>query len=339
MSIQDSFNLEIIKAQRDLSTYQYMCERNALRILLLGYGVNEPLLWMRCGLFLFDEEFSKTGKFSTFFTRPMLDTQALTILGDLKEKLGWEEIDNHLERGFPVFVSVDVYYMPYKCSTYFHDSHGAHIVMLMDKSKCGYLLLDWYHPDYFYGEVSKEELTAARTSSNDKNKINVFSGHPINASYRLLHIEKLPTNFNLLQCVSNTLFLSVNFLTKSTGALFLFEKVHQVMPEWLNTPGSLEYQNAIESFFFFDLEIKLLLLYFEKLSGSKLFIKLHPDILYNIVKQIQCSEELLKNKLLFVFRKNKPLDSATWLKLLGELINQLSLYCENTLKLLKELKG
>lgn len=334
-----SLNLEIIMEQRNLSMYQYMCERNALRNLLMGYGIIEPLLLMRCGLFLSDKEFSKTGSFSTLFTRPMLDTQALPILGELKEELAWEEIDSHLTRGFPVFISVDVYYMPYKTETYYHKSHGAHIVLLTEKSERGYIVLDWYHQDYFYSDISKDDLTLARTSTNEKNKISVFSGFPINSSYRLLHIDRLPSHVDLHLCVSNTLLLSINFLTKSTGPLIFFEKAHQVTPVWLNIPGDIGYQNAIESFFFFDLEIKLLLIYFEKLSDSNLFSKLHLEILQVNIIQMQHAEELIKNKLLFAYRKNKSLDTIIWQTLLKDLVSQITIYCENTLKFIKELKG
>lgn len=332
-------NLEKIMRQRDLSMYQYMCERNAMRILLMGYNIEEPLLWMRCGLYLCDEGFSETGRFSTFFSRPMLDTQTLPILGETKEALAWDEIDMHLKQEFPVFISVDVFDMPYKKGTYYHDSHGAHVVLLMGKNVDGYYVLDWYHPDYFYGEVSKEVLTIARTSKNEENKISVFSGFPINSCFKLLHMDKLPVHFNVEQCISNNLFLSVNYLTKATGALYFFEKARKSIPHWVSIPGNIAYQNAIESFFFFDLEIKLLILYWGKLIDSNLFSKLHPERICDIILQMHHSEELLKNKLLFALRRNKSLDSNTWELLLGDLISKITLYCETILNFLKELKG
>jgi hypothetical protein len=339
MSIQDSFNIEIIKKQRDVSMYQYMCERNALRILLMGYNIEEPLLWMRCGLYLYDEDFFNNGCFSTLFSRPMLDTQALPILGDAREELAWDEIDIHLSKGLPVFISVDVFYMTYKRETYYHNSHGAHIVLLVKKSSDGYFVLDWYHPDYFYGNISKEELVLARTSQNEKDKMSVFSGFPINSSYRLLYMDRLPSCFNLEQCICNNLLLSIDYLVKSTGPLYFFEKAKTNIPDWVNIAGQIGYQNAIQSFFFFDLEIKLLIIYFEKIANSGLFLKLHPTILYNSVVEMHYTEELLKNKLLFAFRRNKTIELESWQKFLSQLIGQIKLYCENTLKFLKEFKG
>lgn len=40
-----------IRQHRDLNEFQYLCERNAIQTLLWGYGVDEPLLLMRCGIF------------------------------------------------------------------------------------------------------------------------------------------------------------------------------------------------------------------------------------------------------------------------------------------------
>lgn len=263
--INDFFNLEQLKDFTDLSMYEYMCERNALRMLLIGYGVQEPLLFMNCGLFLQDEDFFNTGNFSTNFSRSMLNPLLVPILGDNKYKLDWEIIDNHLNKNNPVLVVVDVYYMPYKQNTYYMKSHGSHAVILVEKKSNNYLVLDWYHPDYFYGEVSKSDLEQARLSLNEKNQFSAFSGFPINSSYKLIYIQNFPKYINISQCVKNNLYLSAKSLVSFNGALRFFSNAFTNIPMWIDKTNSTEYLNAIESLFYFNLELKLLIRYYDNI--------------------------------------------------------------------------
>ena len=333
---KQTININAIEKHNDLSHYEYMCERNALRVLLLGYNIEEPLFWMRCGLFLQDEDFSLTGCFSTSFFRQMLDPEIIPILGETKNSLDWKRIDNHLANNNPVLLTVDVYYMPYKHNTYFHNSHGSHKIILLQKTSNGYIVLDWYHPDYFCGEVSKEDLNLARLSDNEKNQISVFSGFPIQASYQLLHMDNLPKQMDLLLYVRNNLYLSMKSLLKPTGPLYFFKKAYEDFPEWLCIPGHKSYENAIESFFLFDLELKLLMLYFDRMKNFSLYEVFQPELLFNIIQQVKTNEEMLKNKLIYAYRKHVALDTNLWTSLLKEMHTQLVIYCETVLKLLKK---
>ena len=333
------FNIELVKVHQDLSAYEYLCERNSLLTLLIGYGIKHPLLWTSSGLFLLDNDFSSTGLFSTSFGRSALNTQTIPILGEKRKSLDWDIIDAHLEKNLPVLAIVDVYHMPYKSKTYYHSRHGSHSIILLEKRDSGYLVLDWYHPDYFYGEVTKKELEIARTSSNEKDQISVFNGHPIEAVYNLVYMDRFFEELDLAQYVRRNLYQSAKYLLGANGALAFFEKAILAAPEWLNIPGHEGYKNALESFFFFDLELKYLSLYYEEMSRSSLNIQFQPEILLEKTMELRKSVETLRNKLIFSFRRNKPIDENIWIDLLSKVNFQISSYCETLLKLLKSTKG
>lgn len=328
-----TFDIELVKAHHDFDFYEYLCFRNALRVLLIGYNIGEPLFWMSCGLFLQDKDFSRTGLFSTSYWRSLFDPKEIPIIGKETCSLDWDIIDGHLEKDYPVLAEADVYYLPYK--QYFHNAHGSHAILLLNKVDSNYVVLDWYSPDFFYGEVSKADIQEGRLSLNEKTQISISSGVPIKASYNLLFMNKLPVEIDLKQYIRRNLYHSVKAILSPKGALELFSKSCETVPEWLSLPAHIGYQNAIESFVFFDLELKILAQYYEKMLNIDLFFSLNPRLLLGIVLKIKESEELLKNKLIFMFHRKKSLNSNVWIELLENMNIQISIYCETLLKVLK----
>ena len=318
-----------IRQHRDLNEFQYLCERNAIQTLLWGYGVDEPLLLMRCGIFLQDVDFKNTGEFSTFFSRSILDPQVAQILGEKKNGEDWDIIDEHLQKGNPVLLDVDVFEMPYKKSTYFQSNHGSHTIIVDKKVENGYSILDWYHPDYFYGVMTKQMLTKARLSQNSKNQISVFSGFPINAMYRLIYMDKLNLKIDFKKSVLCTHLLSIKQITGNNGGIDFFENLCNESPPWLENIGDFRYVTAAESFFFMDLELRMMILFYEKIKKLRLFDVFDFGVIINDVIEIKKSVEKIKNRLLFSHRKGNVISDSVWKQLSETLYKAVISYVEH----------
>ena len=332
------FDLDLVKKQKDLSIYQYMCERNAIRVLLIGYGIKEPLLLMRCGLFIKDQDFYNTGHFSTSFARALLNAAYIPILGEIEHSPDWEVIDSHLLKGFPVLVTVDVFFLPYKGNTYYHSKHGAHSIILLKKNQNKYTVLDWYPPDYYIGEISKDDLSLARASTNEKNELSAFSGEPIQNSYRLLYMNNLDENFNIVDCIKSNLYESSKNMISPIGALNLYKQAYEAIPLWVKKLDYSAYENAIESFFLLELELKLLKEYFFKIATSLVFQDFKVENLLERVEKITEIVCMIKTKFLIALRKQTVIEDQTWIKLFKQLYKELFDYCEAVLLMLNSTK-
>jgi hypothetical protein len=333
------FNFKRIRNDKDISSYEYLCERNALRVALQGYGIKSPLLWMTAGLFVNDVDFMNTGEFTTNFYRSILDLTTIPILGDKTRGLDWDTIDSHLSKGLPVSVHVDIYHMPYERNIYFRNRHGAHVITLLERRDNGYFALDWAHPSYFYGEVTTEKLSTARTSTNEKDQMSVFNGYPISATYQLLHLNRFPLKLDLQKYIIANLYKSARYLTDDNGILSIFTHACETIPEWVKIPGHEGYSKAVESLFFLDLELKFLLLYYDELLKSGLCERLNPTMLIEKIVDTRTAMELLKNRLLLALRRNKALEEEVWSDLLNKTKEYLADYCGIVLKLLKTVKS
>jgi len=333
------FEFEYVNDNRNLRIFEYLCERNSLRVALQGHGIKNPLLWMTAGLFIQDVDFINTGKFTTNFSRPMLEPAIIPVLGDLKSSLDWDVIDAHLEKRLPVLVHVDIYHMPYERNHYYHNRHGAHVVSLLGKCDNEYVMLDWAHPSYYYGEITKEDLTIARTSTNEKDQTSVFNGYPIKSTYQLLHLERFPLSLDRAQYVAANLYRSVKYLLDDNGIISCFTQVCLSVPKWLKIPGHEGYNNAIESLFFLDLELKFLLLYYEEMLNSDLYKQFNPNVLMEKIVNIRKVVDLLKNKLILALRRNTAIEEEIWVELLNKVKRHISDYCEVVLKLLRSFRN
>lgn len=330
-----AFNFENINEKHDYKKYEFLCVRNSLRVAMQGYGIKSPLLWMTGGLFISDDDFMATGRFNTSFSRPMIDTGTIPILGNDRYGLDWEIIDMHLARGLPVLAGVDVYHLPYD-SNHYHKQHGSHSIVLLKKRNSGYLILDWYHPDYFIGELATVELEIARTSENEKDRDGVFTGQPILASYKLIYLDRFPLSLDIIRYIKNNLLSSVKIMLAEEGAISFINNAINTPPEWLKLPKGREYINAIESCFFFDLELKFLIIYLEEMANYDFCCPLKPDVLLSKTKEIRGTLDKLRYKLVLATRKDKVIESSIWAELLTEVNIVLGSYCESILRLMKE---
>lgn len=333
--LNPTFCFESVNKHSDERAYEYLCECNSLRVAMQAYGIELPLLWMNCGLFVFDVDFADSGEFATSFSRPMLDTNIIPILGEEKNDLDWDIIDAHLEKKLPVLCSVDIYHMAYESNIYYHTRHGAHRIILLEKRCDSYLILDWFHPGYFFGEMSKKELEVARTSNNEKDYESAFNGYPILAAYKLLHLDRFPLNLDKLQYVKNTLYGSVKALLHSNGVIAFLNETCLNTPEWLGTPNHAAYNKAMESFFFFGLELRILKLYYEEILKSEVCIELDFQGLLECIVRIEDSVDSLKYKLIVALRKSKTINDDEWSVLVEVIISRLSEYCELIIRNLK----
>ncbi|MCL2250083.1 MAG: BtrH N-terminal domain-containing protein [Oscillospiraceae bacterium] len=329
------FEFKKVNDNQDISRYEYLCERNAIRAAMQGFGIESPLLWMSAGLFAHDVDFFGSGDFSTNFARTIINPASFPVLGSLKNGLDWDVIDNHLEKQLPVLVHVDIYHMPYETNRYYHNRHGAHVITLLEKCEGGYIVLDWAYPSYYYGEISKKELTIARTSENEKDQMSVFNGYPILAAYKLLHLDRFQLTLSTSQYVRSNLHQSLKSMLDDNGIITLFTQVQKSIPNWVRVPEHKGYDNAIQSFFFLDLELKFLLLYYEEMAKSKLCDEFTPDVLAENVVNIRKATDLLKNKLILAMRRKKAIEDEIWEGLFDCVTVQLSKYCETALKILK----
>ena len=78
------------------------------------------------------------------------------------------------------------------------------------------------------------------------------------------------------------------------------------------------------------------MLYFDKMKNYSLYDVFQPELLFNIIQQVKTNEEMLKNKLIYAYRKHIALDTNLWTSLLKGMHNQMVIYCETVLKLLKK---
>lgn len=330
-----TFNVDNLKKEDDLCEYEYLCERNSIRVLLKAYGIEKPLGYFTSGFFMKNIDFNNDGTFESNFQRNSLDSSWFPILSEKTNSLDWDIIDEHLDRGYPVLASVDVYHMPYKKDTYYKMRHGAHSVILVEKKEEGYMVLDWYHPDYFYGIIPKEILTEARTSQNKKEQMSVFAGHPINASYQLVYIDRLPKQIDLSILVKRNLYRTAKVMLSKGGLIETFELASEKEPAWLKSPSSKSYSNAIESLFFLDLELRFMTLYYKELVTLDEYISMQMEVLLERVLEVKKTLNLVKSKLIVSMRRNKPIDTSTWIQSMEDLNQSIRYYCEGVLATLK----
>ena len=336
-NLKQEFDLGIVMEHNQLNAYRYMCERNALNVALWGYGVEEPLLLTRPGLYIRDINFLGTGRFSTSFSRNMLDDKVSPILSNTKYKLDWDIIDIHLLKNQLVFVNVDVFFMPYKVNTYYKKSHGSHVIILLRKTSNGYIVLDWYDPDYYIGEVSLEQLTQARVSANQKSYIGSFSGFGIKSAYRLLNIDLLPKQLEINKMIYRNMYNSMKYMLTDRGGVALFKNLSNFQPKWLQELDVSTYENAIESFFFLDLELEYLCFYYSAMMKSGDYINFYPAELQKKAIMLQQIVKSIKNMLLIAYRRSSPIQSDVWADSFEQLYLNLFDYCEYSLHVLKSI--
>ena len=328
-------NTTLIYNSKNLEKYQYMCERNLIRLILKGIGIEEPLLIMRCVLYIQNKDFLNTGLFDTYFGRNMLNDN-IPILGEIHKNLDWDIIDLHLNRGLPVLINADVFYLPYKISTYYQKAHATHSIALLSLENGYYRVLDWYHPDYFDGFLERKELECARTSENPRERLSAFSGVPIDAAYRLLNLDLIPSVIDIKENIQLYLYANVQSLVlDDKNGLGFIKLLSKSMPDWIIV-NKTKTENVIQSLFLLDLELRTLNLYFHAMQYYKIFSYESVNLLLEIVDRLSSSVRTLKGKIILDLKRNRNLDEQVWRSFFEDIYNFIVCFCERTIKLIRE---
>ncbi len=169
--------------------FHYHCLKNCLRQLLEYNHVKDAFLYVdvSCDLIL-----HKAG-LTTYQTQMSAPYQNLwepfrkslerNCFDDEEESVSY--VKGLLEKGRPVIVAVDSFFLPYR-NTY-QKYHGSHAIILTDYRDNHYQLIDWYEPHFYKGFLEEELLRKARGSKNQWDN-NPFSGQEIKRATYLLHM-------------------------------------------------------------------------------------------------------------------------------------------------------
>lgn len=168
----------------------------------------------------------------------------------------------------PLIVGVDTFYLPYTPN--YMKKHSNHTIIL-----CGYdlekrktLVVDWYHPWFFRGEMDFEDLLIARSSKNE-NDGTIFTGTPIRNNWaRIYSFKEVPIE-NLYRI----------FLIDSYKQLSLFckedrEKTSKILKRYFMTIENPDFDKQYINLFEISARFKLFAKTFEhyiKCLGKSIF--------------------------------------------------------------------
>lgn len=88
----------------------------------------------------------------------------------------WERNMKYLDKGTPIIVDVDVFYLPYR--TEYNKRHGSHGILLLQYDNCSVEIVDWSQPYFYHAWLDVEFLCNSRKSENPYSN-NPFSGMSI----------------------------------------------------------------------------------------------------------------------------------------------------------------
>lgn len=168
--------------------FHYHCLKNCLRQLLEYNHVRDAFLYVdvSCELLLHKVGLTKyetqmSAPYQNLW-EPFREYLERNCFEDEEESVSY--VRKLLEKGRPVIVAVDSFFLPYR-STY-QKYHGSHAIILTDFIDNQYQLIDWYEPHFYKGFITEELLRNARGSKNQWDN-NPFSGQEIKRATYLLH--------------------------------------------------------------------------------------------------------------------------------------------------------
>ena len=291
--------------------FLYLCDRNADRVMLEGLGIRSPLLLTQSGIFINKSSFFQDGSIFVDFYRDTFIDIASNIIAPPSFGLDWDIIKLNIKNNSPVIILVDVYFMPYK-KIHYQTNHAAHCVILNDISDDGYLVVDWYEPDYYTGVIDEDTLNLARQSINNEDGSSVFSGYPINSAYKTINIKSIKSfNYTIEACVHIN-FKNMLEKLKNGHTVEFFNNINDNIPIWIQEYDELHYFNAVKSFFFFELELNIFIRYLEEIQITTLKTKINHLIIKNNTMQLKTAVIILKNKFHRAIRKRVVLDINSW---------------------------
>lgn len=162
--------------------------------------------------------------------------------------------------------------------------------------------------------MSKDKLEKARISDNGNDVLNVFSRYPIKSTYKMVNaieksiIENINLNEIIIKNIKNTIF----YLTKFTQSDHsLLEKMVSQKNQWIHDFHEEYYFNALESFFYLELEIKYFTLY---LIQIKQYFSLNSifEELIEINETLKKYTQIIKRKLHKSIIKKKAYNCEDW---------------------------
>lgn len=320
--------------------FMYLCERNAIRVLLEGSGVGNPLLLMQNGVFLKDVAFLEKGIFSTAFRRSILPDSFSDFIASPVYRLEWGIIQEQLGHGLPVMIYVDVYYMKYK--TFYQKNHAGHYVLIIGCCENKYQIFDWYEPDYFMGYISEQELELARISENPVDGTSAFSGVPIRAEYRLLNYERLKYCGEINHrdfIIKNLCKIFFSFIEENdpTKGLSFIEKFGNT-PRFVENYDNSSYVNAMQSFFFLELELNIFIRYIDEIISNGLFRADLFDPLKELSINLRKNTIAIKNKCHMSYRRSKGMPVEEWMEISKSISEDLHMFPQKIYDILTFIK-
>ncbi len=167
--------------------FEYYCFKNCYLQILEYYGVSNAKYFLDCTtdwtyrLGKNKEVLFDTGNPYSSFLPPFDSKVKKVMLEEQTKEEIWKENIEVIQKGIPVVIAVDIFYLSY--TPYYQKKHSYHSAILSgyNKSKNKFFVIDWYPPWYFKGMISKEKLDVARSSLNEGEGI--LSGIPINYLY------------------------------------------------------------------------------------------------------------------------------------------------------------
>lgn len=161
------------------------CDLNASRLLLENNGIQNALLYLDASMY-FEFDFSK--KIENYYNKLFKKTRERGVLKPNDKNLikkfyyndiGLENDLNLLKKEGPLAVGVDSYYLSYMKE--YKKIHSWHTIILcgVTEDKNSLYIIDWAEPWFFKGLVPVSEFLKARSSKNELNNNDIYSGLPI----------------------------------------------------------------------------------------------------------------------------------------------------------------
>ncbi|ARZ72270.1 BtrH N-terminal domain-containing protein [Streptomyces sp. HU2014] len=124
---------------------------------------------------------------------------------------GWEQVRDAVTAGTPVAVAVDNYHLPFRPA--YRDVHSNHLVVVhgFDEERGTVRVLDAV-PPAFHGDITLDELTAARDSGNElvHERDMFFTGVHIDNRWLSLVLDAAPEDFPALDRTEVARVLGLN---------------------------------------------------------------------------------------------------------------------------------
>ena len=304
---------------------------NCIRQVLEYYGVEHAHLLVNTN---FRFQILKPRFSNTYYIKYENDQELLIGLFNNYIKFNYNQNDSatdvwkrniaSLEKGKPVIVGVDPYYLPY--DTNYRKIHTYHMLIL-----CGYyktskevVVIDVGERVKYKGTVSLNQFILARNSVNPKGE-NLFSGTPINNSYiemDMINSRQVDYRLLIIQTLENALKYFMDFeedIEKGHSTKYLFAMMEKLTfaDASLNVKIIDKIYNDI---YILTCKKRLFSLYLEitkqklnidtqKANNKMMKIIFNCEIIYNLLIKVKFSQsDKTYSKFLYYFQNTMNLE-------------------------------